>query len=67
MKKTILLILNTFNELYNFKINEIDRNIVEQFIENIYVNNDKTVEIRLKYKDQYEDAIMYLKNQKNMI
>ena len=49
------------------KINEIDRNIVEQFIENIYVNNDKTVEIRLKYKDQYEDAIMYLKNQKNMI
>ena len=48
------------------KINEIDRNIVEQFIENIYVNNDKTVEIRLKYKDQYEDAIMYLKNQKNV-
>ena len=46
------------------KINEIDRNIVEQFIENIYVNNDKTVEIRLKYKDQYEDAIIYLKNQK---
>ena len=56
---------NGVKELYdNF---EIDRNIVEQFIENIYVNNDKTVEIRLKYKDQYEDAIMYLKNQKNMI
>lgn len=43
-------------------IKEIDRNIVDCFIDNIYVNNDKSVNINLKSKSEYEDTLRYLKN-----
>lgn len=41
---------------------EIDRNIVDCFIDNIYVNNDKSVDINLKFKSEYENTLRYLKN-----
>lgn len=43
-------------------IKEIDRNIVDYFIDNIYVNNDKSVDINLKFKSEYENTLRYLKN-----
>lgn len=33
-------------------IKEVDRNIVDCFIDNIYVNNDKSVNINLKFKSK---------------
>ena len=42
-------------------IKEIDRNIVDRFID-IYVNNDKSININLKFKSEYKNALRYLKN-----
>lgn len=51
--------------LENFKkykqLTLIDRNIVNSFTKNIFVGNDKQVEICFRYKDQYEDVLNYLK------
>ena len=59
------------NWINNFKkrehIETIDRNIVDSLIENIFVNDDKTIEIHFKFKNQYEDALGYLKMQDNVI
>lgn len=43
-------------------IKEIDRNVVDCFIDNIYVNNDKSININLKFKSEYENTLRYLKN-----
>jgi hypothetical protein len=43
-------------------IKEIDRNVVDCFIDNIYVNNDKSVNINLKFKSEYKNTLRYLKN-----
>lgn len=55
----------------NFKntgtITEINRNVVDEFIENIYINEDKKIEIKLRFKNQYEDLLKCLKNQNIMI
>lgn len=65
--------INTYNLkwLENYKntgiIENIDRNIVSCFIENIIVNEDRSVDILFRYRENYKDAIMYLKNQKNVI
>ena len=40
-------------------IKEIDENIVDCFIDNIYVNNDKSVNINLKFKSEYENTLRY--------
>lgn len=49
------------------KINKLDRNIIDSFIENIYVDDNKGIEILFRYKEQYKEAINYLKNTKDMI
>lgn len=51
----------------NKTINNIDRNIVDNFIENIFVTNDKSVVIKFRFKDEYEFAVRYLQNQNNMV
>ena len=48
-------------------IDEINRNIVKEFINNIYIYEDKRIEIDFKFGSQYEEAIMYLKNRDNMV
>lgn len=64
--------INTYNLdwIERFKktgrLGMIDRNIVNSFIENIYVNDDKSVDITFRYKEQYKMAILYFRNQ-NMI
>ena len=60
--------LNWLKEIKKLnKINTITRNVVDEFIQNIYVCEDKNIKIEFKYKDQYEEAIKYLKTQKSMI
>lgn len=60
--------INSYNleRMKQFKktgvIKEIDRNVVDCFIDNIYVNNDKSVNINLKFKSEYENTLRYLKN-----
>ena len=68
---------NNINNSYNLdwinefkktgRVENIDRNIINSFIENIFVGDNKEIEIKFRYKDQYEDALRYLKNQNNMI
>ena len=48
------------------RLKNIDRNIISKFINNIYIDENKNIRIEFKYKDQYEDAIKYLKSQNNM-
>lgn len=49
------------------KLTTIDRNIISKFINNIYIDKNKNIRIEFKYKEQYEDAIKYLKSQNNMV
>jgi site-specific DNA recombinase len=57
--------LNKFRKLQKF--DSIDRNIVDIFIENIFVDNNKNLDVKFRFNDQYKIAIEYLKNQKNML
>ena len=49
------------------KIKTIDRNIVDSFIKDIFVNNEKGVDIIFRYKDEYENAERYLKSKNNVV
>jgi hypothetical protein len=49
------------------KLDKIDRNIVDSYISNIYVNEDGSIDIIFRYNEQYKIALEYLKTQKNMI
>ena len=49
------------------KIEAVDRNIVDSFIENIIVNDEKGVDIIFRYKDQYKFAERYLKSQNDVV
>ena len=51
----------------NQKLEKLDRNIIENFIDNIYVYNDKSIDIKFKFKNEYEEALSYLKNEENMV
>lgn len=57
--------LNKFRKLQKF--DSIDRNIVDIFIENIFVDNNKNLDVKFRFNNQYKIAIEYLKNQKNML
>ena len=62
---------NNLDWLDNFKKNqnfsEINRNIVDEFIKDIYIYENKKIEIKFRYKDQYEELLKYLKNQNSMV
>ena len=67
-EELLKIMINSYNLewMKQFKktgvIKEIDRNVVDCFIDNIYVNNDKSVNINLKFKSEYENTLRYLKN-----
>ena len=48
-------------------IEAVNRNIVDSFIKNIFVDNEKGVDIIFRYSDQYKLAERYLKKQNNVI
>ena len=62
---------NNLDWLDNFKKNqnfsEINRNIVDEFIKDIFIYENKKIEIKFRYKDQYEELLKYLKNQNSMV
>ena len=49
------------------QVSEIDRNLIDEFISNIYVNEDRSIKIVFRFKEEYEDALKYLKNQNCMV
>lgn len=51
--------LNRFKKLGY--IDEINRNVANAFISNVYVYEDKNIEIQFRYKDQFEELANYLK------
>ena len=60
--------LNWMNRILKLGyIDELNRNIVKEFINNIYVYNDKKIKIDFRFSNQYEEAIMYLKKRDNMV
>ena len=44
------------------KIDYIDRNILNEFVDVIYVSEDRGVEVIFKHNNLYEDALRYLKS-----
>ena len=57
--------LNQFKKIGRIEV--IDRNIVDSFIENIIVNDEKGVDIIFRYNDQYKLAERYLKSQNDVV
>ncbi len=49
------------------KLDSINKLIVDEFIENIYIYEDRRIKIDFKYIDQYNEAIRYLKSGKSMV
>jgi ABC-type phosphate transport system ATPase subunit len=44
------------------KLDYIDRNIIQELIDKIYVREDRSINVVFKYKNLYEDALRYLNN-----
>ena len=57
-------LINIYNEKELDKVTVITKKVVNEFIENIYVSENKTIKIDFKYQDPYNDAIRYLKSKK---
>ena len=61
-----------FDEGYSFlkkikihnKITVLNRNIINEFIENIYVDENKNVTIEFKYQDEYNHLLNYINDKK---
>ena len=51
--------INQFRELG--EIENLTRKIITKFIENIYVYETGVIKIEFKFKDEYQDLIMFLK------
>lgn len=48
-------------------IESVNRNIVDSFIKNIFVDNEKGVDIIYRYSDQYKLTERYLKKQNDVV
>ena len=65
--------MNSFNEDWIKKFKEkkeldvIDRNIIIEFIDNIYVHDDGNIKIVFKNKDEYIETIKFLKTHNYVI
>ena len=44
------------------KFNSIDRTILNELINTIYISENQNIEVVFKYKNLYEDALRYLKS-----
>jgi len=64
-KKNNKFNLEWLNEVKHLnKINTITKDIINEFIDNIYVKEDGKVIVDFKYKEPYNEAIQYLKSKK---
>lgn len=48
-------------------INKVTQNIVNEFIDNIYVDDNRNIKIVFKYKDELQDIIRYLKTNDSVV
>lgn len=46
------------------KITVLNRNIINKFIENIYVDENKNVTIEFKYQNEYNQLLNYINDKK---
>ena len=66
--KTEFTNLDWINKVASFgRIFEINKNIVNEFIDRILVENDKNINIVFRYKEQYNEIIKFLKSQNYMV
>ena len=57
--------LNFFKKIkMHNKITVLNRNIINEFIENIYVDENKNVTIEFKYQDEYNQLLNYINDKK---
>lgn len=57
--------LDWLNDLKSLdKITTITKSVVDEFINNIYICEDKNIKIEFKYNEQYNEAIRYLNSTK---
>lgn len=52
---------NNILDKYNKKIENLDKTIIDELIEYIYISEDKTIRIVFKYEDEYNSAIDFIK------
>ena len=52
---------NNILDKYNKKIENLDKTIIDDLIENIYISKDKNIRIVFKYEDEYNSAIDFIK------
>jgi len=57
--------MNWLKDIKNFdRVTTITKNVVNEYIDNIYIYENKRIKIDFKYQDPYNEAIRYLKNRK---
>ena len=57
--------LEWLNEIKKLnKINSITKNVIDEFIDNIFVKEDGSINIEFKFKEPYKETIEYLKTKK---
>ena len=52
---------NNILDKYNKKIDKLDKTIIDELIEYIYISKDKSIRIVFKYEDEYNSAIDFIK------
>lgn len=46
------------------KIDNVKRNILDEFVEKIYITEDKNIKIEFKFKEEFENILNFLNEQK---
>lgn len=49
------------------QVDEIKRNILDEFVEKIYVKEEKNIIIEFKFKDEFEDIINFIKCEQKLL
>lgn len=49
------------------QVDEIKRNLLDEFVENIYVKEEKNIIIEFKFKNEFEDIINFLKSEQKLL
>ena len=63
----VLIILYIISNLYSKKeekINELNRLLIDELIENIVVSEDGNIKVIFKYEDKYFEALDFINRQK---
>ena len=67
LEQDIVNIINHYKEIIvemNSKINELNRLLIDELIEDIVVSEDGNIKVIFKYKDKYFEALDFINKQK---